>query len=281
LGSAPKGELTLEILDGEGKLVRKASNKPSPLAEEEQQEWPDQEKPNDLLPAEAGMNRFIWDLRYQSPKLVPGQVFDGGEVPHGPFAVPGNYQLRLTVAGKTETAPLEVHLDPRLKATPEDLKKQLDLALQVRERLSQADETVNQIRDVRAQLEALRRRWKDDPKAKEILEASETIGKKMIPVEDALVNRNIKATEDTLNYPVQIDNRLNTLADVIESADTAPTEQSYAVLEDLNRQLETQVTAWKEIREKDLVALNEMMRKRDIPAIAPAPEKMGDAAPSK
>jgi hypothetical protein len=53
------------------------------------------------------------------------------------------------------------------------------------------------------------------------------------------------------------------------------------VLEDLNRQLETQVTAWKEIREKDLVALNEMMRKRDIPAIAPAPEKMGDAAPSK
>jgi photosystem II stability/assembly factor-like uncharacterized protein len=281
LRSAPTGEVTLEILDAEGKLVRKLSNKLSPSAEQEQQEWPDQERQSDLLPAEAGMNRFVWDLRYQPPTLVPGQVFDGGEEPHGPFAAPGRYQLRMTVAGKTETAPLEVRLDPRLKVTPEDLKKQLELALQVRERLSQTDEAVNQIRDVRAQLEALRRRWKDDPKAKEILDAAEAIGKKSTPVEEALVNKNIKATEDTLNYPVRIDNRLSTLADVIESADTAPTEASYAVLEDLTRQLETQLAAWKEIREKDLAALNELMRKQDIPAIAPTPEKMGDATLAK
>ncbi len=81
------------------------------------------------LPTEAGLNRFVWDMRYEGATKVPrSPLWAGGT--DGPEAVPGKYQVRLTVNGKQYTAPLEIVPDPRLKVTQQDLEKQFDLLIE-------------------------------------------------------------------------------------------------------------------------------------------------------
>src|SRR5262249_23417179 len=102
-GRETKQEMTLEILDAEGGLVRKDSNIDKKTGADEPEEDPFAEKPAELLPAEAGMNRFAWDLRHDRPVKVPGgeAVFSDYK-PKGPIVLPGKYQVRLTVAGKSQ-----------------------------------------------------------------------------------------------------------------------------------------------------------------------------------
>jgi photosystem II stability/assembly factor-like uncharacterized protein len=269
----PKDEVKLEILDAQGKVIRKLSSKPPAVEPMHQQEWPDQPAESDLLPAEKGMNRSGWDLRYDEPINIPGVMWDGGDGPKGPRAAPGKYQVKLTAGSATETVPLELVADPRVKTSQADFEEQLALALKISASISRADETVNQIRDVRAQLAALKKRLGSDEKAKAIAAAADAIDMKMTPVEEALNNPNVKASEDSLNYPVRLNDQLSSLQSFVESADMPPTAQALAAFEDLSAKVDAEAAKWKEIAEKDLAALNESMRKENIPAVAPAPAK--------
>ena len=97
-------------------------------------------------------------------------------------------------------------------------------------------------------------------------------------VEEKVIQPKSKSGEDPLNYPIQVANQLADLQDTVESADAAPTAQSYVVFDELNGRLETQLAAWREIQSKDLVALNDLIKKNNIEAIAPAAEKTKVAA---
>jgi photosystem II stability/assembly factor-like uncharacterized protein len=266
---APKGEIALEILDHEGKIVRKFSSKKSELAAYKQpREWPGEAGPRDLLPAKAGMNRFVWDLRYEMPRPVPGAVYDGGATPKGPLAVPGSYQVRLTVAGQSYSAPLDLRLDPRLTASPAALAKQLALALKIRDTVSRANDAVNQIRALRKQLALLDERLAENPQAKPVLAAAAGMEKKMDAIEDALIQKRARSTEDTLNYPPELNDLISGLGATVESAEDAPTAQSYAAFDDLNAKLATELDAWHAVATQDLAALNQAIERQGLPAIS-------------
>ncbi|MGH9703759.1 MAG: glycosyl hydrolase, partial [Candidatus Acidiferrales bacterium] len=266
--SKPKDEVKLVVLDSHGQVVRKLSSvEPSGITH--QQEWPDQPPQSDLLPSEAGLNRFIWDFRYDSPAPIPDAVWDGGDGPKGPMVVPGKYQIKLSAGSATETVPLEIVMDPRVKTTQADLEKQIALELKISESISRLDGTVNQIRNLRSQLDAVKRRAGSDEKAKSVMDAAAALGKKMTAIEEELINPNVKATEDTLNYPVRLNDKLAYLLVSLGSADMAPTEQYYAVYEDLNQKLSAQLANWSEIVSKDLPALNDSIRQENITVIAP------------
>ncbi len=269
LKAAPKEkeEITLEILDSHGKVIRKFSNLKKPGEEgEAPPEFPGMRPPQNLLPAEAGMNRFVWDLRCENLPRVPGVVTFAG-TPRGPLALPGNYQVKLTAGGKTLTEPLELKADPRVKISPEDLQKQFDLATKISDRLRQDHEAVNAMRDVSAQLKELRKRVGKSSQGKAIIAAADDLDKKMTPIEEELIQLKSKSSEDNLNFPVMLSERLLSLAGAVESADAAPPQQDYEVFSDLSHQLDEQLGKWKEIQSKDLAALNDLIRKEKIPAV--------------
>ena len=272
LKSAPKDQITIEILDSKGKLVRKFSSKKSAEGPNAAAEEFGITLPGEELPVEVGLNRFVWDLHSEAPVKVPGAVGWGGQ-PEGPLVVPGNYQIKLTVAGKTSTATFELTKDPRISASQADLEKQQELAMRIRDRVGAGDEAVNQIRSVRSQLDALKKRLSADSAAKPILDSVDALTKKMNAVEEKIIQPKSKSGEDPLNYPIQVADQLAALQETVESADTAPTAASYAVFDELNAGLEKQLTAWREIQSKDLAALNAAILKANIPAIAPAVEK--------
>jgi hypothetical protein len=211
-------------------------------------------------------------MHSESPTRVPGAVGWGGR-PEGPLVVPGTYEIKLTVAGKSETAKLEITKDPRVSASQADLEKQEELALRIRDRVTAGHEAVNQIRSVRSQIEALKKRLSADASAKPVLDAADALTKKMNAVEEKIIQPKSKSGEDPLNYPIQVADQFVALQETVESADTAPTAASLTVYDELNKRLEVQLAAWDEIRSKDLVALNAAIQKANIPAIAPTAEK--------
>jgi hypothetical protein len=182
-------------------------------------------------------------------------------------AVPGSYQVKLTVGGKALSAPLEIKLDPRLSTSPADLEKQFKLLLQIRDRVTQAHDTVNAMRDIRTQLTELQKRVGKESQAEAIVAAAKELDKKMSAVEEEIIQVKARALQDTLNYPIKLYNKVTALTRVVSSADTAPTQQSYEMFEELSQQLEKQLARWKEIVEKDLAGFNRLVRSEDIPPV--------------
>jgi photosystem II stability/assembly factor-like uncharacterized protein len=272
LKAAAKDAVTLEILDAKGKLIRKLSSKKAA-----KEATPDEEEfgitaAGGALPAEAGLNRFVWDMRQEDPSTVPGAVTWGGK-PQGPLVVPGSYQIKLTASGKSYTVPAEIQKDPRVSASQSDLEKQAEFAGRIRDRISAGHDAVNQIRSVRAQLDALKKRLDADANAKPVLDAAEDLKKKMNAVEEKIIQPKSKTGEDALNYPIQSADQLVALQSSVESADAAPTASSFTVFDELNARLETQLAAWRDLQSKDLAALNALIQKSNIPAVAPAAEE--------
>lgn len=258
--------VTLEILDQKGQVVRKYPPKNPP--EEEGPESGAEGRPQRErgLPVDAGLNRFVWDLRYEGASRVPHSPLWGGST-EGPEALPGNYQVRLTVNGKAYTAPLEIKADPRLKATQQDLEKQFDLLIKIRDRVTETHDTVNHIRDIRGQMEALNKRLENDPHAKVIADAGKQLDKKMTEVEEALIQTKSKSSQDVLNYPIRLNNQLVALGGVVSSADAAPTQASYEVFDMLSKRLDEQMAKWKQILSTDVPAYDDVVRKQEVPAI--------------
>jgi photosystem II stability/assembly factor-like uncharacterized protein len=272
LKAAPKEQVTLEILDTKGKLVRKFSSKKTAEGASPDEEEFGISRPGEELPTEVGLNRFVWNMQYEDPVRVPGAVGWGGR-PSGPLVPPGAYQVVLTVAGKTSTASVEITKDPRVSASQADLEKQSEFALRIRDRVGAGNEAVNQLRSLRGQLEALKKRLAADTSAKPVVDAADALIKKMNAVEEKIIQPKSKAGEDPLNYPIQVADQLAALQETVESSDSAPTAASFTVFDELNSRLDVQLAAWRDIQSKDLAALNALIQKSNIPAIAPAAEK--------
>ena len=266
-----KEALTLEITDAQGKTVRKFSSKKEGGPAEEE-EFPQLRGAGDTLPAEKGINKFVWDLKTEKPVDVPGAVRWGGRL-QGVTVPPGSYQVKLTAGGQSFTAPLEVRKDPRISATPEDFAKQFEMATRIRDTISEGHRAVNEIRGVRSQLEALKKRLGSDEKTKPIVEAEDALLKKMGGIEGKIIEPRSKSNEDPLNYPIETADQLVGLQGTVESADAAPTKQSGEVYAELVKRLNVQLDAWREAKSKDLAALNEQIQKSNIPPIAPAAEQ--------
>jgi photosystem II stability/assembly factor-like uncharacterized protein len=262
----PKGEVSLDILDAQGKLVRHYSSVEKKVAEQPP-EWPDLVKPAEIVPANAGMNRFAWDLRYDSPVKIPG-AFYAGNGPQGPLAVPGHYQVRLTANGQTQSQPLELRVDPRLKnVTPEDLQKEFDLGMKIREANNRLHIAVNQIRELRANLQTLKRWAGTDQRGKSVVDAADALDKKMSPIEAELIQVQMKSSEGNLRYPNELNEQFDSLMHTEDSADAAPTQSTIAVFDMLNKRLEEQLAKWQQVLTTDLPTLNQLMHSNNVPAI--------------
>jgi photosystem II stability/assembly factor-like uncharacterized protein len=273
LKSEQKAEITLDILDGSGKTIRHFTSKEKVEEVKRPPERAGGGEEKNRLDTASGMHRFVWNLRYELPELVPAPIWDMG-APHGRMALPGNYQAKLTVGGKSFTAPFEVKLDPRIKATIADLQKQFDLVGKIDDLLGEEHGAVIKMRNLRSQLEALRKRIGGDPRATEIIAASQAIDKKMSPAEAELIEVLVKSSQDMCNYPTKLSNRLAFLENVVDSADTAPTQQSYEYFEEMRTKANTEMAIWKDVVDHDLAELNQRIQKDNIPAVGlPAAEK--------
>lgn len=266
-------KITMEILDSSGNVIRKYPKKEAEdMADEE--DFFGRAGGGGDLPADAGLNRFVWDQRYEGATKVPKAPLWGGNT-DGPEALPGKYQVRLTVLGQTYTAPLEIVPDPRLSVTPADLQKRFDLLMKIRDQVTKTDDTIIEIRQVRDQINALNKRLGDDANGKPIVDAGKALDKKMTPIEEALIQTKAKSGQDVLNFPVRLNNDLVALSGVVGSAQTAPTQQSYEVFDLLSQRVGEQLAKWNQIVSTDIPAYNDLVKQQAVPALKVTPPEAG------
>jgi hypothetical protein len=262
-----KEEITLDITDAQGKLVRHLSNLQE-TKHEQPPEWPDLEIASNLIPANAGMNRFAWDFRYDPPVQIPG-AFYTGDAPRGPLVNPGTYQVKLTVKGQSQTAPFEVTIDPRIQSqvSNADLEQLLDLAVKTRQDIDSLHRAVNQIRGLRANLETLEKWTSQGSPNSEVVAAAKALDQKMTPVEEQLIQVKMKSSEGNLRYPNMLNEQYASFNDIITGVDQPPTAQQQLVYDDLHTRLTAQLAKWQEIQRTEVPALNDLMRKNGVPSL--------------
>jgi photosystem II stability/assembly factor-like uncharacterized protein len=264
---APKQEVKIEILDAAGSVIREYSSvKTQPIEEPLD---PDDKKPEKEIKPEAGLNRFVWDLHYEEANRVPGYfLWEYTEGSRGPLALPGNYQVRLTANGKSETAPFEVKIDPRVTTSQSDLEKQFKLEMDVREQLNRVYEAVNQIQDVREQLAGLKKRLVPEGSSKVLFDGASALDAKLVAVRDPLINFRISASEDSLAYPPGIDAKLAFLSMTVAGfADAAPTEAEYQEFDRLKKQTEELLMRWEQVRNTDIASFQKLAAEQDVHSI--------------
>ncbi len=261
-------EVTLEVLGADGKSVRRLTNLRPHDVIEQPQEWTDREKMDDVLPDVAGANRFVWDLRSESPAQIPG-AFYSDDGPRGPLVNPGQYQLRLTVGGKAQTVPLEVVLDPRLtgQVTEQDLSALHDLSTRTRDDIDRLHHAVNQLRETRSRLETIRKWSGDTPTTQPTRVAIDALLAKMAPVEGRLVQIKMTASEDNLRYPNMLNEQYDTFWQTIDGGDFSPTAPQRDVYDYLHSELSATLLKWNSILLTDLPAMEEFLRSHGVPSV--------------
>src|SRR5581483_11178488 len=222
LKTAAKDEVKIEILDGQGNVVKSYSSVKKAEVEGPA-EWPDVQKLSETLPVEVGINRFAWNLRYDDPVKIPGAFFESDVAPKGSMALPGMYQARLTAGGKSQTVPVELKLDPRASASSDELQKQFELEQKISRRLTVLHKTVNQLREVRSQVSGLNHKYADAAAWAPVRRPAEDLIKKLTELEEQLVQTKVKSTEGDLNFPTMLDEQLTYLSFAVDAGDAAPT----------------------------------------------------------
>ena len=292
LKSRPTTDVTLEFLDAAGKSIQKYTARapqptptPAPgaavtMRAPEQPVAPSGEESQVFafgggggaprVSTTPGLNRFVWNMRHPDAATFPGLIMWAAGT-QGPRAVPGVYTVKLTAGGQTQTETFEIRKDPRLDATPQDFARQLDLLLKIRDKVTETHNAITQIRQVRSQLEELQKRVAEQANFARVAEAARALNQKLTAVEEELYQTKNQSSQDPLNYPIRLNNKLASLGGVVGSADSAPTEQAYAAYEDLTSKINAQLQRLDALLKTELPAFNRLVREADIPAVIVRP----------
>jgi seryl-tRNA synthetase len=158
-------------------------------------------------------------------------------------------------------------VDPRNKGQEAALQTQFTLAKQVNDRISQLHQAVNEIRDLRSQIENLHKRFGDDQRLKPALAVADDLDHKMSEVEQKLIQVNMKGSEANLAFPNMLNERFDTFSHIIESGDKEPTKPQLEVFEMLRNQLDEQLKKWAQVKQEDVAKVTELIKEANLPAL--------------
>ena len=252
----------LEFMESDGDVIKTFTNKK------------DMKNPSPIADTKKGMNRFVWNMRYPDAKKVPNAVMWGGT--HiGPKAVPGQYKVKMTVDGKSQTQTFNILKDPRVSTTQSDFQDQFDLLMDIRNRTTEINEKILTIRSIKDQINTLTSLMKESGfKNENLTKAGKELVKSLSTIEEELIQVKSKSRQDPLNYPIKLDNKIAALVRVVSSVDARPTAQSYDVLEDLVSQAQVHYKKLNKVLTDDLYRFNNMVSDAAVPAVMIIPSEL-------
>jgi photosystem II stability/assembly factor-like uncharacterized protein len=222
------------------------------------------------IPAQPGMNVFVWDMRYPDAAAVEGTNVMWTGRGTGAKVVPGMYKVRMLLGDSlVSEQPIEIKKDPRLAITAAEYKEQFDLLQKINSKLSETHKGINQLRQIRTQIEGYTKSVKDPKAAEKFKKAAKPMLDELEKLESTLMQPKSKAPQDALAYPIQLNDKMAGVASVVSSADTKPTKSSYEAYNDLAKQIDSALDKLKEMVNTQVPAFNRMVTEQQIPAIIP------------
>ncbi len=279
LKDKPAAPIKLTFRDQVGKVLREIeSARPDETT-------PPKEKPTEVrAPANAGWNRFVWDLRLTpAPKLngPEGEPAAESRV-RAPMVAPGRYQVTLTVGDQSLTQSFQVLKTPGATASEEDLQAQYDLARQVHAKIGDVVNTVNRLRDLRAQLDGWRDRAATLPNGQAVAERAGALKDKALDLEKRLLVPDLKPGWGYLNHGVRLFDKITGLPSVVALGDYRPTDQAYEAFDYLSGQIDDVLRAVDGLLTDDLPGFNRLIADAGLSAVTlKDPTKQPGGAPAE
>ena len=277
LPEAPQATITLRIDDADGVEVKTFK---SLHADEEEKAAGERDdtRPDELrIPANAGWNRFVWDLRYRDAcKVIPHDDNQQGYI-KGPHAAPGRFTVTLTVGdeGRVDTDPValseafEIVKEAGVEASQADLQAQFDLLLQIRDKVSATHQSINQMRDVRAQLKGWRERLAGLDSAAGIIEAAKALEEQVLEVEkELMIPDTRKGWPDAMNHGDRLAAQLSSLSFNVNLGDYKPTDYEHEAYAEIAADIDGAVDKFNDIVDGDLAEFNTMLSNAGFGVVA-------------
>ncbi len=255
LKDTTKATASLEILEMDGKLIKKFATKPDKKAKEEE------------MKIKSGMNRFVWNMRYADAEGFDGLIMWAASLT-GPKAMPGMYKARLTVNGKSQETEFEILKDPRTSGTVADIKAQFDFSIAVRDKLSETHKAIKKIRTAREQINRVTEPMKGKEDMKDVNEMAKSILDDMKKIEETLYQTKNKSGQDPLNYPVRLNNKLGALGSEVDGSDFRPTEQVKVVNKEITEKINEQLNLLNKVMSDKVPKFNDLVKQKQVSAIS-------------
>ncbi len=256
LNETPSAPIELTILDKNNQEIKRFKSKPAnaPKADAAKNGKPDDEP---ILPARAGLNRFVWDMRYPAATKVPGDLTTESLLSAtGPRANVGDYVVQLQAGESSLTECFRISADPRVNATQADLDAQFALWAQIRDKVDETHQGINKLRKIRKQLDLWTEQASDNA---QIVDAAAALKEKLDTIEGELVQTKAATAGDRLRMPARLNTKLINLISIVAAADAAPPKQAYAVYGHLGSQVDEQLALLDGIIGDDLAAFNDLV----------------------
>jgi hypothetical protein len=227
-------------------------------------------KPPQILSSDPGRHRFVWDLHYPPPEALEREYPISAiyqltpRYPLGPSVVPGKYTVKLTVAGNSYTQVLTIRMDPRVKTSSEDLRHQFEIATKIADAMHRDYQALEEVRGVRARLKQLPAKAGQGA----LGEAIAALQKRAEELEgNAGGYRAVFLTDAAGKSLARLNGALNQLLATVDSADAAPSARAISMFAAVESALEQQLANWKEIKSRDIPALNLRLRQANMKEI--------------
>ncbi len=259
LKEEPEQPVKLTFLDADGNKVKGFVCKPD---EAEKEEGKEEDKDLIYISASAGMNRFVWDMRYEDSVKIKGKDFSASKVT-GPRAMLGTYQAQLSVGEESWTQSFEIVIDPRVTADHADLQAQFDMWMEIRDKVSEANTAVNNLRALQEQVEG----WLKRTEGEAITTAGKALKEKLGEIELPLIVPGLKNQSEILNNGMRLIAQMAGLAPVVYSADFKPTQAARDVFAKHSGEIDAQIGLLHEAIEMDVAAFNQMVLDADLGAL--------------
>ncbi|PYJ85569.1 MAG: hypothetical protein DME70_09385 [Verrucomicrobia bacterium] len=148
------------------------------------------------------------------------------------------------------------------------ISKQFELSSKVADRIGELHQAINEIRNVKTQIQGLHKRFGDDDRLKGALAAADDLSKKMVAIEEQLIQVNMKGSEGNLAFPNMLNESMYSFSRTIEYADYGPTQPQSEVFKQLDTRLDEQLNKWTQLKAEEVPKIAALIRQVELPAIS-------------
>ncbi len=260
LKKEPSDKITLSIQDAKGKTIREFSS----LSDEEKAKLADNPHAEIGLTANQGYNRFVWDMYYPKLPGIEGSDVAAKAALKGPMVAPGTFTAVLTIGKKSYSQEFSIVADPMAgKVKQKDLEEQFKLWKQITDKSEEVIKTVNQMRDLRAQLDGWAKRTAD-----ETASSAKELSEKVLDLEKTLVIPDLRpGWPDQMNNGVKLLGKLTGLIPIVSTGDYKPTDQAHEAYKDFAGRIDEKIKTFNKLVKEDVASLNKELKKANVPNI--------------
>lgn len=209
----------------------------------------------DKLKVKKGSNMFAWDLRGKEAEKFDGIILWWASL-DAPQAVPGDYKVVLEVDDQKLEQPFTILSDPNAETDMAGMQKQYDFISDINKTISRAHKSIKKIRNIKSQLDAFQKQYKDDEAVKPLREKAKKLGEDLTEVEKALYQTQNQSGQDPLNFPIKLTNKLAHLNSLVGMDNFPPTQQDVAVKNELTQEINVQLTKFDQLLSDEVKNFN-------------------------